>query len=428
MEYLSSDKIAIIDLTSSEILEEDLPEEQVEENIGGVGITTALYKRFEGEDPIVLGAGLLTGTLVPGAALSVMTAKSPVSGKISHIPVTLHAGMELKYSGFDYIVIKGSSSKPVFLWIHDGIVDIEDAGDLWGKDTWASTDHIRVLMGDNLIQVLGIGKAGERGSDLSQVCINYWASGDRAGLGALFGRKNLKLIAIRGMGLLEIADPEEFVETCAEFLDDVREGEWAGKSGITKTSALLGGEDISAWLDPLVHRHMACFNTPLATNSFVFLDEDPGLLKESASEEPGFLVNDMGALLAFKGLGLSASDACSVMKACAKQGLNGSAVAEICGKNGMTEAKKIIDALPELQGPASPDGASLFSSWAASLKWESKEWERRQAVAYIFGIHPLFALVCPELTEEKLLELSSLATDLEFTSEGLDDVIAQVTG
>ena len=89
MEYLSSDKIAIIDLTSSEIIEEDLPEEMVEEKIGGVGITTALYKRFESEDPIVLGTGLLTGTLVPGASLSVITAKSPVTGKI--YPYACHA-------------------------------------------------------------------------------------------------------------------------------------------------------------------------------------------------------------------------------------------------------------------------------------------------------------------------------------------------
>ena len=425
MEYLSSDKIAIIDLTSSEVTEEDLPEQMVEEKIGGVGITTALYKRFESEDPIVLGTGLLTGTLIPGSSLSVITAKSPVTGKISHTPVTLYAGMELKYSGFDYIVIKGSSDKPVYLWIHDGIVDIEDGEELWGKDTWAVTDHVRDIMGDNLIQIVGIGQAGEKGSDLAQLCINYWASGDRAGLGTLFGGKKLKLIAIRGMGLLEIADPEEFVEACADLLDDVREGEWAGQSGITRTFAFLGEEDLSAWLDPLVHRHMACFNTPLATNSFVFLDEDPALLKETAVAEPGFLVTDMPALRAFKELGLSASDACSVLRACAKQGMSGSAVAEICKKNGITEAKKIIDALPDLNGPVALGGSGLFSPWAASGK-EDKGWERKQAVSYIFGIHPLFALVSPEMSEEKLLELSSLATDMEFTSEGLEDVIAKL--
>ena len=100
--------------------------------------------------------------------------------------------MELKYSGFDYIVIKGSSDKPVYLWIHDGIVDIEDAEELWGKDTWAVTDHVRDIMGDNLIQVIGIGQAGEKGSDLAQLCINYWASGDRAGSGNPVWRKKVE--------------------------------------------------------------------------------------------------------------------------------------------------------------------------------------------------------------------------------------------
>ena len=298
--------------------------------------------------------------------------------------------------------------------------------ELWGKDTWAATDHVRDIMGDNLIQIVGIGQAGEKGSDLAQLCINYWASADRVGLGTLFGKKKLKLIAIRGMGLLEIADPEEFVESCADLLDDVREGEWVGRPGITRTFAFLGEEDLSPWLDPLVHRHMACFNTPLATNTFVFIDEDPSLLKESAMAEPGFLVTDMAALKAFKELGLSAADACSVLRACAKQGMNGSAVAEICKKNGITDAKKIIAALPDLNGPVALSSDALFSPWAACGKLEGKEWERRQAVAYIFGIHPLFVLVSPEMSEEKLLELSSLATEMKFTVEGLDELIAQL--
>ena len=257
MEYLASDKIVIVDLATREIIEEELDEDLVLEKIGGAGITKSLYDRFADEDPIVLGTGLLTGTLVPGAALGIMTAKSPLTGKVSHVPVNLDAGIELKYSGFDYIVIKGASEKPVYLWVHDGIADLNDADDLWGKDVWAATDHVRDLMGDDLIQVLGIGEAGEKGSELAQVCINYWQSGDRMGFGNLFGKKNLKLIAIRGMGLLEIAEPEEFVENCAELLSAVKSGAWHGKKGIAETALAMGEEDISDWLNPLVHKHMA---------------------------------------------------------------------------------------------------------------------------------------------------------------------------
>ena len=171
MEYLSTNKIAIVDLTNSKVSDQELDEDLVREKIGGAGITTALYEQYQNEDPIVLGTGLLTGTLAPASALGMITAKSPLTGKVCHAPLTLYAGLELRYSGFDYVVIKGKSPKPVYLWIHDGVADISESKDLWGKDVWASTDTIRELMGDSLIQVLTIGKAGESESDFAQVCM-----------------------------------------------------------------------------------------------------------------------------------------------------------------------------------------------------------------------------------------------------------------
>ena len=427
MEYLSSDKVAIIDLATSEIVEDELDEDLVEEKIGGAGITTALYKEYEDADPIVLGAGLLTGSLVPASALSVMTAKSPLTGKMCHIPLTLDAGMELKYSGFDYLVIKGSAPKPSYLWIHDGIADINDADEIWGKDVWASTDYVRDVMGDDLIQVLGIGQAGESGSDLAQVCINYWASGDRMGLGSLFGKKNLKLIAIRGMGLLEIAEPEEFVDLCAGLLADVKGGTWVGKNGIAKMAVALGEEDIDDWIGPLAHRHMSCFNTPMPTNTFVFLDDDPSRVEETEIEEPGFLLTDVYGLLKFKQMGLSAFEACSILRDCARYGIDGAAVAALNEKANLTDPEAIRKSFLDLKGPVESAGNSVFSPWAA-LGGQTEGWERRQAVAYIFGIHPIFALLSPELSEEKLLELSGIGTEMEFKSETLDKVVAEIMG
>jgi aldehyde:ferredoxin oxidoreductase len=428
MEYLASNKIAIVDLATRDIVEEELDDDLVLERIGGAGITKSLYDRFADEDPIALGTGLLTGSLVPGSSLGVITAKSPLTGRVSHVPLSLDAGMELKYSGFDYVVIKGASEKPVFLWIHDGIVDLNDADDLWGKDVWSATDHIRDLMGDDLIQVLGIGEAGEKGSDLAQVCINYWQSGDRMGFGTLFGKKRLKLIAMRGMGLLEIAEPEEFVEKCGELLSAVKSGGAAKIRGIAAMAAAFGEEDIGGWLQPLTHKHMACFNTSVPTNTFVFLDEDPALLKETTVKEPGFLLTDISPLLTLKRLGLTAADACHVLKDCAKFGIDGAAVAELSEKAGLADPEAIKGSLPNLKGPVSSAGDAVFSPWAAIGNQEKDAWTRRQAVAYIFGLHPLFALMVPELTEEKLLDISSLGTELELTQESLDEVIADITG
>jgi aldehyde:ferredoxin oxidoreductase len=426
MEYLSTNKIAIIDLATSKITDREMDEDLVREKIGGAGITTALYEQYQSEDPIVLGTGPLTGTLAPASALGMITAKSPLTGKVCHAPLTLYAGLELKYSGFDYLVIKGSSKKPVYLWIHDGVADISDAKDVWGKDVWASTDTIRELMGDSLIQVLAIGKAGESESDFAQVCINYWASGDRWGFGKLFGQKKLKLVALRGMSLLEVANAEGFVNQCKELLTALKAGAFAEKKGIEEIPVAIGEEDIRKWLAPLVHRHQSCFNTPLPTNTFVFLDEDPKLLKESEKQEPGFLITDVYGLLGFKKLGLSAADACALLRECAKYGIDAVAIAELSQKAGKKKPDEIKKSFSGLKGALENIGKGRFSPWCPNFGLPANEWERRQAVAYIFGIHPIFALMSPELSEEKLIELANIGTGLGFTSETLDKVIGDI--
>jgi aldehyde:ferredoxin oxidoreductase len=426
MEYLSTNKIAIIDLATSKITDREVDEDLVREKIGGAGITTALYEQYQSEDPIVLGTGPLTGTLAPASALGMITAKSPLTGKVCHAPLTLYAGLELKYSGFDYLVIKGSSKKPVYLWIHDGVADISDAKDVWGKDVWASTDTIRELMGDSLIQVLAIGKAGESESDFAQVCINYWASGDRWGFGKLFGQKKLKLVALRGMSLLEVANAEGFVNQCKELLTALKAGAFAEKKGIEEIPVAIGEEDIRKWLAPLVHRHQSCFNTPFPTNTFVFLDEDPKLLKESEKQEPGFLITDIYGLLGFKKLGLSAADACALLRECAKYGIDAVAIAELSQKTGKKKPDEIKKSFSGLKGALENIGKGRFSPWCPNFGLPANEWERRQAVAYIFGIHPIFALMSPELSEEKLIELANIGTGLRFTSETLDKVIGDI--
>ena len=439
MEYLSTNKIAIVDLATSKVTDQELDEDLVKEKIGGAGITTALYEEYQDEDPIVLGTGLLTGTLAPASALGMITAKSPLTGKVCHVPLTLYAGLELKFSGFDYVVIKGKSQKPVYLWIHDGVADISDAKEVWGKDVWASTDTIRELMGDQLIQVLTIGKAGESESDFAQVCINYWASGDRWGFGKLFGQKKLKLVALRGMSLLEVADAEGFVHQCKELLSALKAGAFTDKKGIAEIPVAIGEEDIRKWLGPLVHRHQSCFNTPFPTNTFVFLDEDPKLLKESNKEEPGFLLTDVYGLLGFKKLGLSAADACALLRECAKYGIDAVAVSELSQKAGKKKPDEIKKSFSGLKGTLESIGKGRFSPWAppkpifanfglpADGSQDASWWERGQAVAYIFGIHPIFALMSPELSEEKLIELTNIGTGLGFTAGTLDKAIADIS-
>lgn len=445
MDYLSANKIAIIDLATAEVIDEELDNDLIKERMGGIGITTHLYERFKNDDPIVFGTGLLTGTLVPGSSLGVITAKSPLTGNVRHAPFCLFAAMEMKYAGFDYLVIKGAAGKPVYLWLHDGIADINDAGELWGKTSWETVDILRNNLGDELIQFLTIGPAGEEGSDLAQILINYWPSGDRWGFGKILGEKRLKSIAMRGMGLLEIADfrllkrsPGTFVDACAKLIADIKKGPVLEKRGCLEFPAALGEEDIRDWLTPFVHRHSSCFNCPYPTNTFVKFEEEPKILKETDVKEPGFLITDIYGLLGFKKAGLSAEDSCRMLQACAKYGIDAAAVAELSQKAGKADIEEIKKSFPGLKGPVESTGRGKFSPWIppkplfadfglpADGSKDAEWWERRQAVAHIFGIHPIFALMSPELSEEKLLELVNIGTGLMITPEELDRVVTDV--
>ena len=433
MEYLSANKILVVDLASAEVTDDELDDELVAEKIGGAAVAKHLYEQHADGDPIVIGTGLLTGTLFPAAGAGVVTAKSPVTGKVSHCPITLKVGLEIQYSGFDYIVIKGESPAPVFLWIHDGVADISSAADVWGKNVWETTDTWRKTMGDDLIQTVVIGKAGEDQSDLAQICYNYWASGDRWSFGKIFGVKNLKGLAFRGMGLLEMADAEEFVELALDVLEEVKEGEFVGKKGIGDICAAIGETDINAWLAPIVHRHSACYNTPYATNTFVFLDGDPKNLAEPDNAEPGFLITDLFGLIEFKKAGLSAVDAALLLRACTKYGIDAAAVAELSQATGKASLAEIQDSMAELSGPVTRPGSGIFSPWCPlepvfgnfedSGDDPAGWWNRRMAVAYIFGIHPVFAVMSPEITEDDLLEIATVGTEIEFSTDTLNKAV-----
>jgi aldehyde:ferredoxin oxidoreductase len=137
-------KIAIIDLSNNQISKEPIPERMGRLYLGGRGVGAHLiYNHVESKtDPLgpgnalVLSAGLLTGTIAPAAARTHIGCKSPLTNGFGSSNVGGFFGPELKFAGFEHLVIKGASPKPVYLWIHDGEIEIRDASHLWGKDTF----------------------------------------------------------------------------------------------------------------------------------------------------------------------------------------------------------------------------------------------------------------------------------------------------
>ena len=248
-----------------------------------------------------------------------------------------------------------------------------------------------------------------------------------------------KSLVLRGMGLFEIANPNLFLEKCAQALSLIKKRPLLSKKGCIEFPAAIGEEDISEWISPLVHRHSSCFNCPYPSNTFVKYNEDPKILKESDVEEPGYLITDVYALLAAKKLGLSAELSCRFLEACAKYGIDAVAASKILQKKGISDIEKLKNELTNLKPPFESPGISRFSPWSPQKplfsdfglprdgSQDGAWWVRRQAVAYLFGIHPIFALMVPELSEDLLIDLFNTGTDLGITNETLDHVVADVS-
>ncbi|MEM4613819.1 MAG: aldehyde ferredoxin oxidoreductase family protein, partial [Ignisphaera sp.] len=170
---------------------------------------------------LIFGVGPLTGTIAPGSRCEV-TAKSPLTGILGTSNVGGHFGPELKFAGFDQVIIYGRSPKPAYLWISDGEVEIKDASHVWGMNVWDADKTIKKEIRDEKAQIACIGPAGERLVKIANIIFNRSRAAGRCGLGAVMGSKNLKAIAVRGTGVIEIANPKAFEEAVSEVYSLIR--------------------------------------------------------------------------------------------------------------------------------------------------------------------------------------------------------------
>jgi aldehyde:ferredoxin oxidoreductase len=167
------------------------------------------------ENILTLFTGVPTGMPISGQSRVTASAKSPLTGAIGDSQAGGFWPAELKFAGFDGIVIRGKSPRPVYLWIHDGQAELRDATHLWGKLTGPVDDQLkqelaerlRTEEGDDKIQVLQIGPAGEKLSRIACLINMCNRANGRTGMGAVMGSKNLRAVAVRGTQKLNAADP-----------------------------------------------------------------------------------------------------------------------------------------------------------------------------------------------------------------------------
>jgi aldehyde:ferredoxin oxidoreductase len=191
--------------------------------IGGRGINVKIafdevdpkISPFDPENRLVFGPGVLTGTPAPTASRMTVTTLCP-NGVIGSSGMGGFIGAEIRHASYDHIIIQGKSDNPVYLYIHDDVVEFRDASQVWGKETGETQQLIRREIGDPDVKVACIGPAGENLVSFACIRTGIFSAAGRGGMGAIMGSKNLKAIVVRGKRGVEIARLEEFLEASYE--------------------------------------------------------------------------------------------------------------------------------------------------------------------------------------------------------------------
>ena len=173
--------------------------------------TPAFLDPLGPENVLIFTSGPVTGAPVSGAGRHAVGAKSPLTGAIGSAEAGGYWGSELKRAGFDAVVIQGSSSKPVYLWISEGLAELGDATQIWGLTTAEADEWIRRKLGSDKIRTSLIGPAGEKLVSYANIVSDLRYFAGRGGLGAVMGSKRLKAIAVmapRGTHYMKLADGE----------------------------------------------------------------------------------------------------------------------------------------------------------------------------------------------------------------------------
>jgi len=223
-------KVIVVDLSSQSFIIKPTDQHLIENFLGGRGWAIKyLYDNLKpnidplSEDNIlVISLGPLTGTLAPSTARYTIASKSPLTGGIGYANSGGHFAPELAYAGYDAIFVHGKSKKPVFLYIEDETIEIRDASHLWGKDTWETDAFLKQELSEDF-QVLCIGQGGENLVKYASIMNNLSRAAARTGVGTVMGSKNLKAIAVKGTGGVEVDNPQKFNDFIDETLKKIYE-------------------------------------------------------------------------------------------------------------------------------------------------------------------------------------------------------------
>lgn len=222
-----------IDLSEKEARICKLEPEYMYNYLGGRGFNSkrlldevpSTVNPLEPENKLLISTGPLVGTIFPTACRFNVSAKSPLTGILGDSNAGGHIAPEIKYAGYDQIIIEGRSPHPVYLQIIDSEVKFLDASHLKGMDVYQTDKTIKNDLGEKDIQTLIAGPAAENGVLYGGLYANLMRAAARTGMGTVMASKNLKAIAIKGTGTIDVAHPARFMELVREINDEIESHE-----------------------------------------------------------------------------------------------------------------------------------------------------------------------------------------------------------
>ena len=249
-------KILHVDLTSGSLNIEEPSDELYRTYMGGsaLGLYYLLKNTPAGADPygpkntLAFMLAGITGAPIAGQSRATVVAKSPLTGGAGDSQAGGFWPAELKFAGFDGIVIQGVSAKPVYLWINQGEVELRDASHMWGRTTDQVDEMLAEELGDKRIQITQVGPSGEKLVRFAAILNMATRAHGRTGMGAVMGSKKLKAIVVRGgKRKLPMADPDRVREIMQPSIAEVRadKGMWSlakyGTLGVLESQNAVGG-------------------------------------------------------------------------------------------------------------------------------------------------------------------------------------------
>jgi aldehyde:ferredoxin oxidoreductase len=285
-------KLLFVDLCKQDISAKQPDETLARNYVGGLGVCIKLASDLiplnvaplSPQSVFVLGTGPLVGTNLPSASRVYVVSKLPASRTVGWCGAGGYTfGAQLKYAGYDHIIVTGRSDTPVYLFIEDERIEIRDASDLWGLDIEAAYDLICTTH-KGPVGVLSIGPAGENKSTLSMAFVDRISTLGRGGFGAVMGSKNLKAIVVKGSGRLSVADHKRLNTISLSMIKTIKEyphlKEWQDL-GMYKAFPMGSLDEYKR----MKVRRAACVSCPVGCKDIVRIPEGPcaGLKKHTSS-------------------------------------------------------------------------------------------------------------------------------------------------